>query len=384
MLAEGGPGLAGLRVVECGVGRVGGVRHEVVGRCRRRRDQGRAAARRPDPAAGPVPRRPTRSRRRAACSSTSTRTSEATVADLTTPEGQEHLARFWPTPTCSSTTSRRQIGRRAGSTAVDLCPPIPAPRRDVDLDVRRPWTAGPLARVRADRVERRRMGVPEPGCVASSRAASAQAVRRAVRLPCRRVRRAHLAGRLPASLRTGHGQAVDVSEQEAVAAMLEMNLMHWTYAGRETSRLGSRAVSGRGSSPTASTARSSPAPSRRSSGSASSSSWATRSGRARRSSGTDWRAGRTWTSCKLLMDDWLGAWKVDDLYRAAQAPPDPVRAGQQHAPDVRERAPARPQVLRRLRPARRRAAPPAGRAVAVQHDPVVAAAPGAATRAAHR
>src|SRR4051794_2808513 len=43
-------------------------------------------------------------------------------------------------------------------------------------------------------------------------------------------------------LRTGVGQAVDVSEQEAVAAMLEMNFMHWTYAGRETSRLGSRAL----------------------------------------------------------------------------------------------------------------------------------------------
>lgn len=43
-------------------------------------------------------------------------------------------------------------------------------------------------------------------------------------------------------LRTGTGQAIDVSEQEAVAAMLEMNLTHWTYAGRETSRLGSRAL----------------------------------------------------------------------------------------------------------------------------------------------
>jgi crotonobetainyl-CoA:carnitine CoA-transferase CaiB-like acyl-CoA transferase len=38
------------------------------------------------------------------------------------------------------------------------------------------------------------------------------------------------------------GQSIEVSEQEAVAAMLEMNLMHYTYAGRETSRLGSRAL----------------------------------------------------------------------------------------------------------------------------------------------
>ncbi len=38
------------------------------------------------------------------------------------------------------------------------------------------------------------------------------------------------------------GQSIEVSGQEAVAAMLEMNLMHYTYAGRETSRLGNRAL----------------------------------------------------------------------------------------------------------------------------------------------
>lgn len=44
-------------------------------------------------------------------------------------------------------------------------------------------------------------------------------------------------------LRSGHaGQAIEISEQEAVAAMLEMNFMHYTYAGRETSRLGNRAL----------------------------------------------------------------------------------------------------------------------------------------------
>ncbi|MBI2962330.1 MAG: CoA transferase [Deltaproteobacteria bacterium] len=40
--------------------------------------------------------------------------------------------------------------------------------------------------------------------------------------------------------RTGKGQAIEVSEQESVAAMLEMNFMHWTYSGRETSRCGNR------------------------------------------------------------------------------------------------------------------------------------------------
>jgi crotonobetainyl-CoA:carnitine CoA-transferase CaiB-like acyl-CoA transferase len=41
---------------------------------------------------------------------------------------------------------------------------------------------------------------------------------------------------------TGKGQAIEVSEQECVAAMLEMNFMHWSYAGRETSRCGNRLV----------------------------------------------------------------------------------------------------------------------------------------------
>ncbi|MGH8011480.1 MAG: CaiB/BaiF CoA transferase family protein [Candidatus Binataceae bacterium] len=43
-------------------------------------------------------------------------------------------------------------------------------------------------------------------------------------------------------LKSGKGQAIDVSEQECITAMLEMNLMHYTYAGRETSRLGQRAL----------------------------------------------------------------------------------------------------------------------------------------------
>ena len=43
-------------------------------------------------------------------------------------------------------------------------------------------------------------------------------------------------------LDSGKGQVVEVSQQECIAAMLEMNLMHFTYAGRETSRLGTRVV----------------------------------------------------------------------------------------------------------------------------------------------
>lgn len=41
-------------------------------------------------------------------------------------------------------------------------------------------------------------------------------------------------------LKSGKGQAIDVSEQEAIAAMLEMNLVHYTYAERVASRLGQR------------------------------------------------------------------------------------------------------------------------------------------------
>ncbi len=41
-------------------------------------------------------------------------------------------------------------------------------------------------------------------------------------------------------LKSGKGQAIDISEQEAITAMLEMNLVHYTYAGREASRLGQR------------------------------------------------------------------------------------------------------------------------------------------------
>jgi crotonobetainyl-CoA:carnitine CoA-transferase CaiB-like acyl-CoA transferase len=118
-------------------------------------------------------------------------------------------------------------------------------------------------------------------------------------------------------LKTGMGQAVDVSEQEAVAAMLEMNLMHWTYAGRETSRLGSRALGP----------------------------WfitdcldgklfalAVEEEQWQRlvelMGSPEWAGeeifqdrlvrGQNMDALKLFMGDWLGAWKVDDLYREAQ------------------------------------------------------------------
>ncbi len=43
-------------------------------------------------------------------------------------------------------------------------------------------------------------------------------------------------------LDSGKGQVIEVSQQECIAGLLEMNLMHYTYAGRETSRLGTRVI----------------------------------------------------------------------------------------------------------------------------------------------
>jgi crotonobetainyl-CoA:carnitine CoA-transferase CaiB-like acyl-CoA transferase len=118
-------------------------------------------------------------------------------------------------------------------------------------------------------------------------------------------------------LRTGKGQAIEVSEQEAIAAMLEMNFMHWTYAKRETSRLGSRALGP----------------------------WfiadcadgkifalSVEEGQWRRlvelMGNPEWAneeifkdrmsRAKNMDALRALMDEWLRSWKVQDLYRAAQ------------------------------------------------------------------
>ena len=86
--------------------------------------------------------------------------------------------------------------------------------------------AGALAGLRVDGVERRRVGVPQSRRVAVPELPPLK--------PFGAQCDFHAAGyaaflslpRTGISLRTGVGQAVDVSEQEAVAAMLEMNFMH--------------------------------------------------------------------------------------------------------------------------------------------------------------
>jgi crotonobetainyl-CoA:carnitine CoA-transferase CaiB-like acyl-CoA transferase len=43
-------------------------------------------------------------------------------------------------------------------------------------------------------------------------------------------------------VRSGKGQAFDISEREVVTALIENNLVHYTYAGRVASRLGNRVI----------------------------------------------------------------------------------------------------------------------------------------------
>jgi crotonobetainyl-CoA:carnitine CoA-transferase CaiB-like acyl-CoA transferase len=43
-------------------------------------------------------------------------------------------------------------------------------------------------------------------------------------------------------LKSGQGQAIEVSEQEVVTALIENNLVHYTYADRVASRLGNRVI----------------------------------------------------------------------------------------------------------------------------------------------
>jgi len=130
---------------------------------------------------------------------------------------------------------------------------------------------------------------------------------------------------------TGRGQAIDVSEQEAVAAMLEMNFMHWTYAGRETSRLGSRVLG--------------PwfitdcADGQIFAAAVEEEQWQRL---VELMGNPEWAQeelfkdrltrGQNMDALKALMSEWLAGWKVDDLYRQAQGrriPFAPVNTMQQ-------------------------------------------------------
>ncbi len=119
-------------------------------------------------------------------------------------------------------------------------------------------------------------------------------------------------------LSTGMGQAIDVSEQEAIAAMLEMNLMHWTYAGRETSRLGSRALGPWFIADCADGKIFALAVEeeqwQRLVELMGNPDWATEEILGDRIS-----RGQNMDVLKALMGDWLSTWKVQDLYREAQS-----------------------------------------------------------------
>ena len=118
-------------------------------------------------------------------------------------------------------------------------------------------------------------------------------------------------------LKSGKGQAIDVCEREVIAAMLEMNLVHYTYAGREASRLGQRilgpwfiadAADGKVFVITAEEHQ-----------------WKQL---VELMGNPEWAQdelfkdrlsrGENQDALKALMADWISGWKVQDLYQAAQ------------------------------------------------------------------
>ena len=182
-------------------------------------------------------------------------------------------------------------------------------------------------------------------------------------------------------LRTGKGQAIDVCEREAIAAMLEMNFMHWTYAGRETSRLGSRALGP----------------------------WFLadcQDGKifvlaveehqwqnlVKLMGNPEWASeeifkdrmsrAQNMDALKALMSEWISQWKVHRPLQGGAGGANPVRAGQHDAADVRKRPSAGAQILRRVRSAGDEQADAARRAVTVRQDQVGTAPASAAPRPA--
>ena len=212
------------------------------------------------PATAPIPKA-------AGCSSTSTPTSAA-CRRPSTPEGQALLDRcsadadilIHNVPPAERATS--------GLDSAELCAAYPGL---IVTSISMFGDRGPrarLARLRADGLERRRLGVPQPGRVALPRAAAAQAVRRAVRFPRRRVRRVDIARRPPRHS-AAHGQGPGDRRLRAGGdrgdARDELDALDLRGTGDIAPGLARR--SGRGSSPTARTGRSSRWRSKRSSGS---------------------------------------------------------------------------------------------------------------------
>ena len=218
--------------------------------------------------------------------------------------------------------------------------------RDRDVDLRRRGPRSRVARVRADGFERRRVGLPQPGRLPVSGPTPAEAVRSAVRVPHGSYAALTSIAAHRAARRRGSGQAIDISGQEAIVAMLEMNLMHWTYGA------GRRLAWGRGRGP-----------------------WfiadcfdgkifvmTVEEDQWQRlvelMGHPDWASeeifrdrlarGENLDALNLLMTDWLNSWKVQDLCR----PPRwrrIRRSCQHHGAAVRQRAPPGPSLLRHAR-----------------------------------
>jgi crotonobetainyl-CoA:carnitine CoA-transferase CaiB-like acyl-CoA transferase len=118
-------------------------------------------------------------------------------------------------------------------------------------------------------------------------------------------------------LKTGKGQAIDVSEQEVVTGLIENNLVHYTYAGRVASRLGNRVIGpwfiGDCADGQIFVIAVEEAQWQRLVDLMGNPEWASDDlfkDRLSRADNND--------ALKALMSDWIAGWKVQDLYRAAQ------------------------------------------------------------------
>jgi len=173
-------------------------------------------------------------------------------------------------------------------------------------------------------------------------------------------------------LKGGKGQAVDISEQECVAAMLEQNFVYYTYAGQQASRLGQRIIGP----------------------------WfiadcadgkifvfTVEEDQWKRlvefMGNPEWAQedlfkdrfarGQNNDALKALMTEWFSQWKVLDLYKRSTAAANSVCDDQYNGAALPERASARTQVLCAARATRRRDADAPGDALEVRQNQVVVA-----------
>ena len=161
------------------------------------------------------------------------------VADLTRPEGQELLGKLLAN---ADILIHNVVPGQRAAHGLDSAALLAKYPKLIVTSIARFGDTGPYADWNGYELtssHARRMGLSEP-----RRFALSPSSRRSNALDRSASFRAGFTPRWspspPISIgsKTGKGQAIDVSEQECIAAMLENNFMHWTYAHRQTSRLG--------------------------------------------------------------------------------------------------------------------------------------------------